>query len=164
MIFTVKLEDFRRKARFVAGGHLTETPPAVATYASVVSRESVRIALTLAALNDLEVKSSDVMNAFLSSPTDEKYYYICGPEFGPDAGKRALVVRSLYGLKTAGASYRNHMADCMRTMGYTPCLADPDVWMKLMTRGDNEQKYYACLLYTSPSPRDGATSRMPSSA
>ena len=26
MIFTVKLEDFRRKARFVAGGHLTETP------------------------------------------------------------------------------------------------------------------------------------------
>ena len=24
--------------------------------------------------------------------------------------------------------------------------------------------YYACLLYTSPSPRDGATSRMPSSA
>ena len=23
---------------------------------------------------------------------------------------------------------------------------------------------YACLLYTSPSPRDGATSRMPSSA
>ena len=25
-------------------------------------------------------------------------------------------------------------------------------------------KYYHCLLYTSPSPRDGATSRMPSSA
>ena len=25
-------------------------------------------------------------------------------------------------------------------------------------------KYYYCLLYTSPSPRDGATSRMPSSA
>ena len=24
--------------------------------------------------------------------------------------------------------------------------------------------YYSCLLYTSPSPRDGATSRMPSSA
>ena len=24
--------------------------------------------------------------------------------------------------------------------------------------------HYSCLLYTSPSPRDGATSRMPSSA
>ena len=28
--------------------------------------------------------------------------------------------------------------------------------------GDNV--YLSCLLYTSPSPRDGATSRMPSSA
>ena len=28
----------------------------------------------------------------------------------------------------------------------------------------NVLKDYACLLYTSPSPRDGATSRMPSSA
>ena len=27
-----------------------------------------------------------------------------------------------------------------------------------------EQQYRDCLLYTSPSPRDGATSRMPSSA
>ena len=26
------------------------------------------------------------------------------------------------------------------------------------------KRYYGCLLYTSPSPRDGATSRMPSSA
>ena len=29
---------------------------------------------------------------------------------------------------------------------------------------DHLRKQYACLLYTSPSPRDGATSRMPSSA
>ena len=27
-----------------------------------------------------------------------------------------------------------------------------------------QEKYYACLLYTSPSPRDYAASRMPSSA
>ena len=30
--------------------------------------------------------------------------------------------------------------------------------------GQEYAKYYDCLLYTSPSPRDGATSRMPSSA
>jgi hypothetical protein len=35
MIFDVKMEDFRRKARFVAGGHKTDTPHAM-TYASVV--------------------------------------------------------------------------------------------------------------------------------
>jgi hypothetical protein len=35
MIFDVKIEDLRRKARFVAGGHTTDTPHAM-TYASVV--------------------------------------------------------------------------------------------------------------------------------
>jgi hypothetical protein len=59
MIFDVKTEDFMRKARFVAGGHTTDTPHAMA-YASVVSRESVRIALTLAVLNDLDVKMADI--------------------------------------------------------------------------------------------------------
>ncbi len=55
LIFDVKMgENFRRKARFVAGGHTTEVPSTL-TYASVVSRDSVRIALSIAALNDLKV-------------------------------------------------------------------------------------------------------------
>ena len=93
LIFDIKMEDFRRKARYVAGGHTTE-PPATITYASVVSRESVRIALTLAALNDIQVKTSDIQNAFLAAPAAEKISTICGPEFGPDAGKKAILVRS----------------------------------------------------------------------
>ena len=40
----------------------------VVTYASVVSRDTVRIALTIADLNDLEVKARNVMNAFLTAP------------------------------------------------------------------------------------------------
>jgi hypothetical protein len=55
MIFDVKMEDFCRKARFVAGGHTTDTSHAM-TYASVASRELVRSALDLSALNDLHVK------------------------------------------------------------------------------------------------------------
>eukprot|EP00804_Cyclotella_cryptica_P019581 CCRYP_014330-RA/>CCRYP_014330-RA protein AED:0.31 eAED:0.31 QI:0/0/0/1/0/0/3/0/417 len=54
MIFDVKMEDFRRKARLVAGGHVTKAP-ATLTYASVVSRETVRIALLIAALNDIDI-------------------------------------------------------------------------------------------------------------
>ena len=50
VVWDVKMEDFRRKARLVAGGHMT-TAPASITYASVVTGEAVRIALTLAALN-----------------------------------------------------------------------------------------------------------------
>ena len=35
---------------------------------------------------------------------------------------------------------------------------------KLVAEGDGRYKYTVCLLYTSPSPRDGCRSRMPSSA
>lgn len=43
MIFDIKMENFTRKARFVAGGHTTSAPDSL-TYSSVVSRDSVRIA------------------------------------------------------------------------------------------------------------------------
>ena len=101
MIYTVKMEDFRRKVRLVAGGHMTE-PPKCLTYSSVVARDTVRIALTMAALNELEVKMGDVKNAYVSAPTSEKIWTILGPEFGADQGKKAIIVRALYGLKSAG--------------------------------------------------------------
>jgi hypothetical protein len=77
IIFDVKM-DLTRKARYVAGGHMT-APPTALTYASVVSRESVRIMLTVAALNGLEVLSSDIQNAYLTAPTKEKIWTTCGP-------------------------------------------------------------------------------------
>lgn len=145
LIFTIKMEDFRRKSRYVAGGH-TVSAPATLTYASVVSRETVRIALTLAALNDLEVKASDIQNAYLTAPCSEKVWLKAGTEFGPNAGKRAIIVRALYGLKSAGSSFRNHLADCMKTLGYKSCLADPDLWYKPMVRPEDGFKYYAYML------------------
>ena len=146
LVFDVKMEDFRRKARYVAGGHRTETPRD-STYASVVGRETVRVALTIAALNGLEVKAADIQNAYLTAPNKEKIWTVLGPEFGADAGRRALVVRALYGLKSAGASFRDHLADCMRTLGYLPCKADPDLWMKPCTTEDGRDYYSYVLLY-----------------
>ena len=146
LVFDVKMEDFRRKARYVAGGHTTETP-ATMTYASVVGRETVRVALTLAALNGLEVKAADIENAYLTAPNKEKIWTTLGPEFGPDKGRKALVVRALYGLKSAGASFRNHLAECMRTLGYFPCKADPDLWMKACVTTDGREYYSYVLLY-----------------
>jgi hypothetical protein len=59
MIFDIKMEDFRRKTKKFAGGRTTDKSHAM-TYASVVSRESFRIGLTLAALNALDVKMADI--------------------------------------------------------------------------------------------------------
>ena len=69
-IFDIKLgKGFRRKARLVADGHKTETPSSI-TYSSVVARDSVRICLLLAALNELELKGADI--AYLTAPCREK--------------------------------------------------------------------------------------------
>jgi hypothetical protein len=114
MIFDVKMEDFWSNACFVEGGHTTETPHAM-TYASFVSRESVRISLTLAALNDLNVKMADIENAYLTPPLTEKIWTVLGTEFVDDAGKRELIVRALCGLKSAGATFRNHLPECCNT-------------------------------------------------
>ena len=59
MIFDIKMEDFRQKARYISGGHATVAITTL-TYESVISQESFRIALTLAVLNDLKVKKYDI--------------------------------------------------------------------------------------------------------
>ncbi len=101
---------------------------ATITYARVVSCEIVRIALLMAALNHLNVKVGDVLNAYITAPITEKVWTVLGPEFGTDAGKSVIIVRALYGLKSNGAAVRAHLASFMRQMGYTSCKADPDLW------------------------------------
>ena len=46
--------------------------PATITYVNVVSRKTVRIALMIATLNDLEAKSVDTLNAYLQASVTEK--------------------------------------------------------------------------------------------
>ena len=93
--------DFTLEARFVAGGHTTEAPSLI-TYPSVVSRESVRLAFTIAALNGVGVMSCDLENAYLNAMCHEKIWLEGGTECGEDKGKVMIVVRVLYGLKSSG--------------------------------------------------------------
>ena len=82
LIFDVKM-DLRRKAQFVAGGH-TPNPPVESTYADLVSIESVRIAFTIASLNDLDIFAADIQNTYLTVPCGEKIIFTCGSEFGSE--------------------------------------------------------------------------------
>ena len=137
-------EIFRRKARLVAGGHTTDAPSSI-TYSSVVSRDSVRLALTIAALNGLDVLGCDIHNAYISAPCKEKIYTIAGREFGSDAGKTMIIVRALYGLKSSGAAFHTMLANTLWDLNYRPTLADPDVWIKPATK-PNGFKYYEMVL------------------
>ena len=71
-IFEINIgEGIRRKACIVAEGHMTEDPASL-TYSSVVSRDSVRIALKIADLNGLKVLACDIQNAFLTTKCIDK--------------------------------------------------------------------------------------------
>ena len=68
LVFDIRLsENFRRKARFVADGHKTSAPAAI-TYSTIVSRDSIRIILMIATLNDFDIFGADIQNAFVCAP------------------------------------------------------------------------------------------------
>ena len=117
MIFDVKMEDFCQKTCLVLGGYMTDAPPTI-TFASVVSCEMVGIALTLAGPSKLQVKVSGIENAYITTPCTEKIWVVLVPEFGFDARKHAIIVHALYNLKSVGASFCNHLANCMTHLGF----------------------------------------------
>ena len=146
LVFDVKM-DFTRKARWVKDGHLTKDPDH-STFAGVVSRDSVRIGLTYAALMEIPVIAGDIRNAYLQAPTSEKHYVICGPEFGlENVGKVAIIIRALYGGKTSGADFWRHLRSCMKHLGFQSCKADPDLWMREAQKDDGSFYWEYILLY-----------------
>jgi hypothetical protein len=46
-------------------------------------------------------------------------------------------VRALYGLKSYGAAFRNYTVECMKHLGWKPCRADRDLWMKANTHPED---------------------------
>ena len=127
-VYAVK-HDGRHKARLVAGGHLTDTP-VDSVYSSVVSLRGIRLLTFIAELNKCEVWATDIGNAYLESHTKEKVYIIAGAEFGDREGCTLIISRALYGLKSSGLRWHERFADVLRSMGFFPSRAEPDIWMR----------------------------------
>ena len=49
-------------------------------------------------------------------------------------------------MKSSGAAFRAYLGKGMQGLGYEPCLADPDVWMKPEIRPDDHYEYYSYIL------------------
>ena len=147
MVFDVKM-DFTRKARLVAGGHLTDHVPSSLTYSSVVTRDSVRLAFLIAELNQLEVLAGDISNAYLNAPCKEKIWFLGGDDVGKeDQGKVCVMVRALYGLKSSGASWHATLAELLRNLGFEDTKADPDVWRRPSVKENGDAYYELVLIY-----------------
>ena len=98
-------------------------------------------------MNRLDIYTANIQNAYIQAPTSEKQYVICGPEFGDHQEKKALICRALYGGKSTGRDYWLHVCSCMEYLGFSPCKADADIWMKKAKRADNSDYWEYILLY-----------------
>ncbi|KAL7475871.1 hypothetical protein ACHAW6_001772 [Cyclotella cf. meneghiniana] len=83
MIFDIKMEDFHCKPQLVVRGHMTKAP-ATLIYASI----TVHIALLVAALNNVDIWASDVLNAHITAPCHKKIWTTLGKEFGDDCSQK----------------------------------------------------------------------------
>ena len=148
-IFTIKF-DLSRKARLVAGGHMNKDVPTHTTFSSVVSRESVRLSLLIAAINGLDLLMGDISNAYLHAAPREKVHVEIGPElFGESCeGRTALIIKALYGLKSSGAAWRHHFSSYLRDhLRFKATTADPDVYIKKTSDSDGKLYYTYLLVY-----------------
>ena len=110
-------------------------------YASVVSRETVIIALMNVAFDDLDIKSGIILKAYVQASVTEKVWTTLGPKFCNDAIKTAVIVRALYGLQSSRAAFRSYLTRCMESWDYQFCEADPDLWLISEIKPEDGIKY-----------------------
>ena len=102
-----------------------------------MSRDSIRIALLLAALNDVNLLSTDIGNAYLNASPREKGV----------SRKKCSNCESPLWPKSSGAAWRAHLANTLHLLGFSSCLADPDVWFRPATKPCGFQYYEYVLVY-----------------
>ena len=64
-------------------------------------------------LNDLDILSGDIQNAYLNAPKKEKLFFYAGDEWKLDQGKVLIIVRAIYGLKSSVLAWSNHLSETL---------------------------------------------------
>ena len=135
MIYSVKAEDGRYKARLVAGGHVVDSSN-YTTYSSTVEGLSIRLLRLIARQQGLSIMTGDIGNAFIAAPCKERIWTRAGPEFGDKEGSVIEFNKALYGLSTSPKAFHDFLGDTLRNMGFTPSRADQDIWYKQSSHYD----------------------------
>ena len=98
-------------------------------------------------MNGIEAKAADILNAYVTTPVQDKVWKILGPKFEEGSGKKDIIVRSLYVLKSEGESFLNYLYYCIKYHSYKLCLADPKLWYKAEVQHDGHENYAYILCY-----------------
>jgi transposase InsO family protein len=122
----------RFKARLVAQGF--RQIPGVdyfETYAPVTGLNTIRMMLSHAAAEDLEIKQLDVKTAFLNGSLEEELW-IAPPEgLGSiPAGQACRLNRALYGLKQSPKVWYDRLSKDLGEVGFNPVAADRGLFVR----------------------------------
>lgn len=128
-------EILKYKARLVAKGFAQK--PGVDfthTFAPTVKMSAIRVILTMAGVNDLEVRHLDIKTAYLHGDLDEDIYMEM-PEWYDDSEDTSEYVyklnRGIYGLKQAGRQWNKKLDQSLRDAGFIRCEQEPCVYYKV---------------------------------
>ena len=104
----------------------------------------------LAALNNLNIMAGDCEGAYLNAEPRERSCSQCvARRFGKEKeGCIAIIVRALYGSKSAAASWRATISAAIEELGFKMCRADNDVWMREGTNAAGEDVWECVLVYS----------------
>jgi hypothetical protein len=94
----------------------------------------------LSELNGLDLWAADIGNTYLEAKMSELLFIVASPEFGDLEGHMLVIYKALYGLCSLGLRWHECFSACLRDMGFFPCKAEPDIWMR---RVDDHYEYIA---------------------
>ena len=114
-----------------------------------MSKDSVSIALTISALNDLDMMACNIHNAYIKVDFRNRVWVVDGPKFGSEAGNHMLARKALYGLKSSGTDFRAFLAETVDKMGYRPSYSDPELWLQPAVKLDGSEYYEYIICYVN---------------
>jgi hypothetical protein len=100
-------------------------------------------------MNGLDILACEIGNAYLNAPCREKIWFQAGPECGKQQGVVMIITRALYGLNSAGTSWRTMLSDTLQSpeFGFRPPQVDQDVYIRRRSRTNNTNYYEMVLVY-----------------
>lgn len=127
-VFSEKLIDGNlvKKARLVARGYQQPTLEDEILYAPVARLATLRVLLSLAVEEDLNIHQLDVKSAFLNSTLDEAVYM--KPPCGLKAylpGQVCKLRKALYGLKQSPKCWYDFISQCLLELNLIKSKVDP---------------------------------------
>ena len=147
MVFDVNMrKNFSRKSWFFTNGQKNKTPAAM-TYSSVVSSDSVRIALTISSLNYLDLLACYIQKVYLATDFIDQVWVVDGTKFGYEYGKNMMVIKAIYVLNISSAAFRDFLVETLYSMGCRSSYVDPDLWLRPSVKTDGLEYYRYIIFY-----------------